>query len=175
MTPQCCTFICLSLLISASEPFMLDTHFIQHVLGHFKIVNPIIVTTNLTKTAKLKLIKLFSTNDQRTKIVNFEAKTIFLEDHGLCSKLLLVHDVTKINITKFLVGTTCPVLVLITTDGIIEAVLSEVHIDINQKVYFLSSTTNQVFETYNVNNIRIIRKLGMFEAVKNASKLIFNP
>jgi hypothetical protein len=130
MTPKCCTFIGLSLLISVSEPFMLDTHFIQHVLGQFTIVNPIIVTTNLTATAEVKLIKLFSKNAQRTQIVNnFEAKT-FLEDDGLCSKLLLVHDVTKINITNFLVGTTCPFLVLL-NDGIIETVLSEVQIDIN--------------------------------------------
>jgi hypothetical protein len=82
MTPQCCTFICISLFISPCEPFMLDTHFIQHILGHFTIVNPIIVTTNLTKTDELKLIKLFSRKDQRTKIVTFEAKT-FLEDDGL--------------------------------------------------------------------------------------------
>jgi hypothetical protein len=174
MTPQYCTFICLSLLISVSEPFMLDKHYIKHVLGQFSIFNPIIVTTILTKTAEVKVIKLFSTNAQRTQFINLEAKT-FLEDDGLCSKLLLLHDVTKVNITNFLVGSTCPVLVLLTTDGIIEEVLSKVHIDINQKVYFLSSMTNQVFETYNVNNIRIVRKLGMFEAVKSTSKLSFSP
>jgi hypothetical protein len=97
-----------------SEPFMLDTHYIQHVLGQFSIVNPIIVTTNLTKTAEVKVIKLFSTDAQRTQIIKLEAKT-FLEDYRLCSILLVVHDVTKINITNFLVGTTCPVLVLLTT------------------------------------------------------------
>jgi hypothetical protein len=61
------------------------------------------------------------------------------------------------------------------TNNIIEDVLSEVQIDINQKVYFLSLMNNQVFETYNVNNIRIVRKLGMFEAVKSTSKLSFSP
>jgi hypothetical protein len=175
MSPlQCCTLICLSILVAVSEPYMIDKHFIQHVLGPFTIINPLIVSTKLTKTAEVKLIKLFSTNDQRTRIVNLESKPI-LEEDGLCSKMLVVDDVSKINITNFLVGTTCPVLVLLTTDGIFEAVLSLVQIDINQNVYFLSTITNQVFETYNVNNIRIVRKLGMFEAVKNTSKLMFNP
>jgi hypothetical protein len=135
------------LLVAVSEPLIFDKHYIQHVLRQYTIINPIIVSTNFTKNAEVKLIKLFSTNAQRTQIVNLETKT-FLEKDGLCSKLLVVHDVTKINITDFLVGTTCPVLVLLTTDGIIEDVLSSVQIDINQKVYFLSSTNNQVFEAY---------------------------
>jgi uncharacterized pyridoxamine 5'-phosphate oxidase family protein len=70
----------------------------------------------------------------------------------------------------------CPVFVLITAgDGQMETVLSSVQIDINQKVYFLSSVTNQVFETYTVNNIRTVRKLGMFKAVTDSSKVTFNP
>jgi actin-related protein len=169
-----CTLICLSLLVSVSDPLMLDKHFIQHVLGQFTIINPLIVSTNLTKTTKVKLLKLFSTNDQRTQIVNWEAKT-YLEKYGMCSKMLVVPDVTKVNIKHFLVGTTCPVLVLLTSDLVIEEALFSVQIVINQKVYFLSAITNQVFETYNVNNITIVRKLGMFEAVKNTSKLMFNP
>jgi hypothetical protein len=89
--------------------------------------------------------------------------------------MLVVHDVA-VNISIFVVGTTCPVLVLITAgDGLMETVLSSVQIDINQKVYFLSSANNQAFETYIVNNIRIVRKLEIFEAVSHTSKLIFNP
>jgi hypothetical protein len=175
MTNPFFIFISLSLIvkISFSEPIMLDTHFIKHVLEQFKIVNPILVSVNFTKTAEVKIIKLFSTNAQRTQIVNFETKT-FLEHNGLCCKLLVVHDVTKINITHFLFGTTCPILIVLSSYSIIEAVLSSVQIQINQKVYFLSSSTNQVFEAYNINNIRIVRKLGMFESMKNTSKLTFN-
>jgi hypothetical protein len=179
MTPQCYTFICLSLLISVSEPFMLDTQFIKQVLGQFTIVNPTIYTTNMTKPEEVRLVKLFSTNDQMTRVANLNAKTV-LEKDGLCSKMLVVQDITKINISSnFDAGTTCPVLVLITGgDGLMETMLSSVQIDINQKVFFLSLIMNQVFETYTVNNIRIKRKLGMFEAVQNTSKpykLTFNP
>jgi hypothetical protein len=172
MTPQCYTFICLSLLISVSEQFMLDTQFIKHVLGQFTIVNPIISTT---KHDEVRLVKLFSSNDQMTRVVNLNAKTV-LEKDGLCSKMLVVQDITEINLSNFFVGDTCPVLVLITADDdLMDTVLSSVQIDINQKVYFLSSITNQVFETYTVNNIRIIRKMGMFEAVLKTSTISFNP
>jgi hypothetical protein len=154
---------------------MIDTHFIKHVLGQFIIVNPIIYSTNLTKQEEVRLVKLFSSNDQTTQFVNWDSRTV-LENDGQCSKLLLVHDVAKVNISNFFAGTTCPVLVLITAgDGLIETVLSSVQIDISQKVYFLSSITNQVFETYTVNNIRIVRKLGMFEAIQKNSKLTFIP
>jgi hypothetical protein len=38
MTPLlCCTLICLSLLVAASEPFMLDKHFIQHVWDNLQL------------------------------------------------------------------------------------------------------------------------------------------
>jgi hypothetical protein len=176
MTNPFLIFINLSLIIkiSSSEPIMLDTHFIKHVLGQFKIVNPLVFSANFTKTANVKLLKQFSTQSQITQIVNLEAKTL-LEKDELCSKLLVVNEVTKINITDFLVGTTCPVLVLLTTDGIIDAVLSSVQIEINQKVYFLSTTTNQVYEAYNIKNIHIVRKLGMFEAEKKLSTLSFKP
>jgi hypothetical protein len=176
MTFQCYTFICLSLLISFNEPFMIDTHFIKHVLGQFSIVNPIISSTNFTKQEEVSLVKLFSSNDQMTRVAILDARTV-LGNNGLCSKLLVVHNVTEINLSNIFVGTTCPVLVSITAanDDLIETILTSVQIDINQKVYFLSSITNQVFETYTVNNIRIIRKLGMFLATQYTSKLTFNP
>jgi hypothetical protein len=61
------------------------------------------------------------------------------------------------------------------SDGVIEAFLSSIQIDINQKVHFISSTTDQVFEEYNINSIRVLQKLGKFEVVKNTLKLTFKP
>jgi hypothetical protein len=141
--------------------------------------NPTIASTHLTKTSKTKLIRLFSTNSQMTKIANLElaAKRPYLEKWRFCSKILMLDDtVTKINITNFLMGSTeYPVLLLLTTDDMIGTVLASAQIGINQKVYFLSTVTKQVFETYTINNIKIVRKLGMFQTTNNGQVLIFSP
>jgi hypothetical protein len=55
---------------------MLDTQFIKHVLGQFTIVNPIISTTNMIKPEQVRLVKLFSSNDQMTRVANLDAKTV---------------------------------------------------------------------------------------------------
>ena len=53
-----------------------------------------------------------------------------------------------------------------------EDLLKVVKVKINQRIYFMKVITGEFFETYTINQVRILNKLGMF--YKNSSFILEN-
>jgi hypothetical protein len=54
------------------------------------------------------------------------------------------------------------VAVLLNIIDTFDELLTKVTVEINQQIYFVNNSTLAVFEAYNINNIKVIRKLGIF-------------
>jgi hypothetical protein len=92
--------------------------------------------------------------------------------NGLCSRLLLLKDNNRSSssIADHFISI-CPTLVFASIE-VIEWMASYIHIQLNQEVYFLESSSFKVFEAYEVNDIKTFRQLGIFSS-NNSNK--FHP
>jgi hypothetical protein len=45
----------------------------------------------------------------------------------------------------------------------IQVLMSNIQLQINQEIYFLDTSTLEVFETYEINNKKTAQKLGVFK------------
>jgi hypothetical protein len=141
--------------------FGMDETIIIQALNHFEMTNPYIIQSDGTiGLKKIKIYKeLFKVN--QTALVSSINRnvTITTNSNGLCSRLILIKD--NININDHFESSKCPTLVYAPTE-VIQILLENLQLQINQEVYFLESSSLEVFETFEVNNIKTLMKLGMF-------------
>ena len=132
---------------------------IIHTSTYFKIRNPCIIGND--KFQQTQLIKSqFNNNYYVSCEKNFENAIININTNS--------YEFTWLQ--KLIFGMKSALIII--HGNAFEDLLKVVKVKINQRIYFMKVITGDFFETYTINQVRILNKLGMF--YKNSSFILEN-
>ena len=132
--------------------------FILPLKDHFYLNNPLIISKSGLEYEK-EIFKEFSNQGE---YVSFKKRFAMVPDRSRfkCDIIFipsswneLVHELNYLKPYQSRIIT-------ILDNLLHEEVLKKLELEINQEIYFLNSLTNEIFESYVINGIRIKRKLG---------------
>ena len=154
----------LLLCIQFSFEDTLDVEFVEAVLKEFDIKHPVIVNPDISKTNKL--IKNIFKRRQFTNIVS-NITDIEMTDEYQIDVLVLsfrANETTQHleNLFEYITG-----LVLILKGEDFDILYESLKVPMNKKVYLIKESTREAFETYQVKDQSVKRKLGMFGNLTN--------
>jgi hypothetical protein len=158
------SILCLLISLPRQDTLSLeaDTVVIQ-ALKHFNMSPPYIIQSGVTIGREINIFKAMFKEAQSGTISFLNGPNITknnAKNNGLCTKLFLLQHYSNIMANNF-EPSNCIALIFAPTK-VIEVITSNVNLQLNQEVYFLDSSSLEVFESYQVNSIKIFRRLGIF-------------